>query len=96
MNQAFLVNTVRWNGREPLLPKILQLQGAVWINHPTAVAMMKTLHRFANFVVLGISFSLTHSLHTGLPLLATEMPEFGFDNAFSYAKPQIDDGQLQG
>jgi transposase InsO family protein len=38
MNQAFLANPVRWNGREPLLPKILQLQEAVWINPPT---MMK-------------------------------------------------------
>jgi hypothetical protein len=47
MKKAFLVNPVQWNGREPLLPKILQLQEAVWINPPTAVAMMKTLHRFA-------------------------------------------------
>jgi hypothetical protein len=61
MNQAFLVNPVRWNEREPLLPKILQFQEAAWINPPTAVAMMKTLHRFANFVALGVSFSLTHS-----------------------------------
>ncbi len=41
MAKAFLANPVRWNGRQPELPKILQPQEEVWINPPT---MMKTLH----------------------------------------------------
>lgn len=34
MFQAFLANPVRWNGRQPTLPKILQPHDAVWINPP--------------------------------------------------------------